>query len=74
MSLQESQQTAIALAGTVPLPAPFPASGPVSVILIREDDGWETYVKIVQVVSLQRIVTRFVRRADIRAIRAPVSA
>jgi hypothetical protein len=71
VSLQESQQTAIALAGTVSLPAPFPATGPVSVVLIREDDSWETYIKIVQVVSLHRIVTRYVRRADIRAIRAP---
>jgi hypothetical protein len=71
VSLQESQQTAIALAGTVPLPSPFPASGPISVVLIREDGDWETYIKIVQVVSLHRIVTRFVRRADIRAIRAP---
>ena len=71
MSLHESQRTAMALAGTVPLPAPFPASGPVSVVLIREDGGWEAYIKIVQVVSLHRIVTRFVRRADIRAIRAP---
>ena len=71
MSLRESQQTAIALAGTVPLPAPFPASGPVSVVLIREDGGWETYIKVVQVVSLHRIITRYVRRADIRAIRAP---
>jgi hypothetical protein len=71
VSLQESQQTAIALAGTVPLPSPFPASGPISVVLIREDGDWETYIKIVQVVSLHRIVTRYVRRADIRAIRAP---
>jgi len=71
VSLRESQQTAIALAGTVPLPAPFPAFGPVSVVLIREDGGWETYIKIVQVISLHRIVTRYVRRADIRAIRAP---
>ena len=36
-----------------------------------EDGDYETYLRIVQQVTSKRIITRFVRLADVRAIRAP---
>jgi hypothetical protein len=71
MDFQQSHQTAIKLAGTVALPSPFPSCGAVSVVVAPEDGEFETYVKIVQIVSVRRIVTRFVRLDDVRAVRAP---
>jgi len=71
MDFDQSQQTALLLAGTVALPSPFPAVGRVSLVLVTENGSHETFVKIFQVVSDKRMITRFVRREDIRAIRAP---
>ena len=71
MDFHESHQTAIMLAGTVALPSPFPSCGAVAVLIAPEDGEVETYLKIVQNVSAKRIVTRFVRLADVRALRAP---
>ena len=70
MEFHPSHHTAITLAGTVALPSPYPASGPVSVVVARDGDDFEVFVKILQVVSDKRIITRFVRPEDVRAIRA----
>jgi hypothetical protein len=64
------QQNALLLAGTVALPSPIPAVGQVSIVITPATGDSEFYIKIVQVVSDKRIITRFVRLADIRAIRA----
>jgi hypothetical protein len=69
MELHQSQLTALALAGTVALPSPFPAYGPISLVAVDDDGELEVMVKIVQVVSPRRIITRFIRPEDIRAIR-----
>jgi hypothetical protein len=69
MDFQQCQQTAMNLAGTVALPAPFPSCGAVSIVVALDDGDLETYLKIVQLVGVRRIVTRFVRAADIRAVR-----
>jgi len=70
MDFHSSHQTAIMLTGTVALPAPFPACGSLCVVAAPEDGDIEIYIKIVQIVSARRIITRFARLADIRAIRA----
>jgi hypothetical protein len=69
MEFHPSQQTALALAGTVPLPSPYPASGPVSLVLFGDGGDEEVLVKILQVISDLRTITRFVRPEDVRAIR-----
>src|SRR5579883_2866398 len=69
MELHQSQLTALALAGTVPLPSPFPAYGPISLVAVDDDGDLEVMIKIVQVVSPRRIISRFIRHRDIRAIR-----
>jgi hypothetical protein len=69
MEFQPSQHTALTLAGTVPLPSPYPASGSVSLVMVRDGEDYEILVKILQVVGDKRIITRFVRPEDIRAIR-----
>ena len=61
--------TALQLAGTVSLPSPYPASGPVSVVVARDNGDLEVFVKILQVVGDKRIITRFIRPDDIRAVR-----
>jgi hypothetical protein len=71
MDFHPGHQDAIKLAGTVALPSPFPASGSVSIVVAPEDGEHETYLKIVQAVTGKRMITRFVRLADVRAIRAP---
>jgi hypothetical protein len=74
MDFRPSHQTAIKLAGTVALPSPFPASGAIYIVVAPEDGDYETYLRIVQPVTGKRIITRFVRLADVRAIRAPAKA
>jgi hypothetical protein len=69
MEFHSSHHAALTLAGTVPLPSPYPACGPVSVVIALDDKEFEFFVKIVQVVSDKRIITRFVRPEDVRAIR-----
>jgi hypothetical protein len=69
MEFHPCHQTAFAIAGTVPLPSPYPASGAVSVVIARDGEEFEVFVKILQVVSDRRIITRLVRPEDIRAIR-----
>ena len=71
MDFHPGHQDAIKLAGTVALPSPFPASGSVSIVVAPEDGEHETYLKIVQAVTGKRMITRFVRLADVRAIRTP---
>jgi hypothetical protein len=66
---QPCHHTALHLAGTVSLPSPYPASGPVSVVVARDDGDLEVFVKILQVVGDKRIITRFIRPDDIRAVR-----
>ena len=70
MEFHPSHLTALTLAGTVPLPSPYPACGSVSVVIVPHGEDFEVFVKIVQVVSDRRIITRFVRPEDVRAIRA----
>jgi hypothetical protein len=74
MDFHPSHQTAIKLAGTVALPSPFPAFGALHILVAPEDGDYETYLRIVQHVTGKRIVTRFVRLADVRAIKAPANA
>jgi hypothetical protein len=71
MDFHASHQAALKIAGTVALPSPFPACGSLSIVVAPEDGDYETYIRIVQHVSSRRIITRFVRLADVRAIRAP---
>jgi hypothetical protein len=71
MDFHPSHQAAIKLAGTVALPSPFPAFGEVHIVVAPEDGDYETYLRIVHTVTGKRIITRFVRLADVRAIRAP---
>jgi hypothetical protein len=71
MDFHSTHQAALKIAGTVALPSPFPACGSLSIIVAPEDGDYETYIRIVQVVSGRRMITRFVRLADVRAIRAP---
>jgi hypothetical protein len=73
MNFSITQQNALLLAGTVALPSPIPAIGQVWVVIISENGENEFYIKIVQVVSDKRIITRFVRLADVRAIRTPAA-
>jgi hypothetical protein len=73
MDFHPSHQAAIKLAGTVALPSPFPASGAVSIVVAPEDGEHETYLRIVQAITGKRIITRFVRLADVRAIKAPAT-
>ena len=74
MDFHPSHQTAIKLAGTVALPSPFPAFGALHIVVAPEDGDYETYFRIVQPVSGKRIITRFVRLADVRAVKAPAKA
>ncbi len=71
MDFSQNQQTAMLLAGTVALPSPFPSSGSLSVVVVPEAGDFEVFIKIVQIVSPRRIITRIVRLADIRAVKAP---
>jgi hypothetical protein len=71
MDFHASHQAAITLAGTVALPSPFPASGSLHIVVAPEDGDYETYLRIVQHVTAKRIITRFVRMSDVRAIKAP---
>ena len=70
MEFHPCHHAALTLAGTVPLPSPYPASGPVSVMIARDGEDFEIFVKILQVIGEKRIITRFVRPEDIRAVRA----
>ncbi len=70
MDLHPCHHATLRLAGTVPLPSPFPAAGAVSVVVSKDGEDLEVLVKILQVVGEKRIITRFVRPEDIRAIRA----
>jgi hypothetical protein len=74
MDFHPSHQAAIKLAGTVALPSPFPAFGSIYIVVAPEDGDYETYLRIVQQVTGKRIITRFVRIADVRAIKAPAKA
>jgi hypothetical protein len=69
MEFHPSHHTALTLAGTVALPSPYPACGAVSVVIARDGEDYVIFIKIVQVVGDKRIITRFVRSEDIRAIR-----
>ncbi len=71
MDFHPHHRTALKIAGTVALPSPFPAMGSVSLVVAPEDGDHETYLRIVQIVSGRRIITRFVRLADVRAVRTP---
>jgi hypothetical protein len=71
MDFHGAHQSAIKIAGTVALPSPFPAWGSLSIVVAPEDGEYETYIRIVQHVSSKRIITRYVRLADVRAVRAP---
>ena len=74
MDFHQGHQAAMKLAGTVALPSPFPAFGSVSIVVAPDDGDHETYLGIVQHVTGKRIITRFVKLADVRAIRVPATA
>jgi hypothetical protein len=74
MDFHATHQAALKIAGTVALPSPFPACGSLSIVVAPEDGDYETYLRIVQPVTGKRIITRFVRLADVRALRAPETA
>jgi hypothetical protein len=69
------QIAALALAGTVALPSPFPASARISMVMSPEnsDDGTSTEqqfsLKLVEVIGDKLIATRFVSLDNVRAIR-----
>ncbi len=69
MDITNLQHDAMTLVGTVALPSPYPASGAASFVLTDRDGDAVIYVKIVQVVNPKRIITRFVKPEDVRAIR-----
>jgi hypothetical protein len=69
MEFQPSHVTALTLAGTVALPSPYPATGIVSVVIARDGEDFEVFIKILQVISERRVITRLVRPEDVRAIR-----
>jgi hypothetical protein len=69
MDITNLHHQAASLVGTVTLPSPYPASGAASFVLSDWDGDAVIYVKIVQVVNEKRIITRFVKPEDIRAIR-----
>jgi hypothetical protein len=71
MDFHPGHQAALKIAGTVALPSPFPACGSLSILVAPEDGDYETYIRIAQIVSGRRIITRFVRLSDVRAVRAP---
>jgi hypothetical protein len=70
MEFQAYHHVAHRLAGTVPLPSPFPATGSVSVVIVPDGEEFEIFVKVLHIVSDRRTITRFLRPEDIRAIRA----
>jgi hypothetical protein len=74
MEFHTCHHDALTLAGTVALPSPYPACGAVSVVISRHGEDFEVFVKILQVVSERRIITRFVRPEDVRAIRGHPAA
>jgi hypothetical protein len=69
------QITALALAGTVALPSPFPASARISMVISPEpsEDGTSIEqrfsLKLVEVIGDKLVVSRFVRVEHVRAIR-----
>jgi hypothetical protein len=69
MEFQSHHHVAHHLAGTVALPSPVPATASVSVVAVRDGEEIEIFVKVVHIVNDKRIITRFVRPDDIRAIR-----
>jgi hypothetical protein len=68
------QALTFALTGTVALPSPFPATGRVSILIVqetkarREQHDPKFFLKSVQVVNVQCIVTRSVALDAVRAI------
>lgn len=71
MLLERDQLTAYELAGTVPLPSPFPASGPVWIAFQRPAGGKPIYVflKVIHHVAPRLRIARLVRLEDVRGIR-----
>ena len=72
--LGPDQRLALALAGTVALPSPFPATGRVSVLMVprprQHDQATELdfFLKSIHVVSPRNIVTRIVEIDALRAV------
>ena len=68
------QELAFALSGTVAIPSPFPAMGQVSVLVVpetqvrKEHRDPRFFLKSVQVVNVQCVVTRIIARNAVRAI------
>jgi len=70
-------RAALALAGTIPLPSPFPASGRVYLVGVSKShetngnghkNGVDFYLKSVQVISERNIVSRTLEIDSVRAI------
>lgn len=68
------QEAALAIAGAVALPSPFPATGRVSLVMVLGDRAGQKaaparfFIKSVQVISERNIVTRIVGLEDLRAV------
>ncbi len=73
MDFTNHHHQAVTLAGTVPLPSPYPACGQAFFAYTEWDGEPVVYIKLVQVVGPKNIVTRFIKPEDIRAIRTPAS-
>jgi hypothetical protein len=69
MDIANEHHYAVALAGTVALPSPYPAYGQAFFVLSDWEGDTVIYVKLVQNVSKKQIVTWHVKPGEIRAIR-----
>jgi hypothetical protein len=75
MEFTNEHHHAVTIAGTIALPSPYPATGRAFFVLSEWDSEQVIYIKLVQVVNLRQIITRYIRPEDVRAIRPkPASA
>ena len=75
--LGAEQRLAFALAGTVALPSPFPASGQLSLGTTAGgarnfvSETSDHYLRLVHVISPKLVITRFLALEDVRAVSLP---
>lgn len=76
MPTDREQEIAFRLAGTVRLPSPAPASGPVSLVVKPRPDGHgpDLYLKVVHNRNLRAQVCRTISLKDVVAIQSPAFA
>jgi hypothetical protein len=73
MPLDLEQEVAMALAGAVSLPAPWPASGPISIVVTAADrqGEWTIYLRVQHRVHRRLKLTRLIDVRSVRAIMTP---